>query len=291
MDADQIRRIRSFNRTVTQQVGALNEHFLGRGRPLGESRLLYEIGRDGAEVRELRARLELDSGYMSRLLRALERQGLVAGEPDADDSRVRRVRLTPQGNRELRVLNKRSDDFATSVLTPLSPAQRQHLTSAMAVVERLLRASSVRIAAEAPDSGDARVCLERYFAEIDERFEAGFDPAKSIPAEELVAGGGTFLVARLGARPIGCGALKLNKQGFGEIKRMWVAPDARGLGVGRRILEMLEGLARQRGLATLRLDTNRVLKEAQALYRNHGYREVERWSDEPYAHHWFEKLL
>src|SRR5579863_5920444 len=126
MDTDQIRRIRSFNRAVTQQVGALNEHFLGRGRPLGESRLLYEIGRDGAEVREIRARLELDSGYMSRLLRSLERQGLVAGERDADDSRVRRVRLTPHGRRELAVLNKRSDAFATSILAPLSPAQRQH---------------------------------------------------------------------------------------------------------------------------------------------------------------------
>src|SRR5579871_2994518 len=150
MDADQVRRIRSFNRTVTQQVGALNEHFLGRGRPLGESRLLYEIGDDGAEVRELRARLELDSGYLSRLLRSLERQGLVAGQPDRTDSRVRRVRLTPQGRRELRVLNKRSDAFAISILAPLSPAQRQRLTSAMAVVERLLHAASIRIAAEAP---------------------------------------------------------------------------------------------------------------------------------------------
>lgn len=291
MDTDQVRQIRSFNRAVTQQVGALNEHFLGRGRPLGESRLLYEIGREGAEVRELRARLELDSGYMSRLLRSLERQGLVAGERDADDSRVRKVRLTPHGHRELRVLNKRSDAFATSILAPLSPTQRRHLTSAMAVVERLLRASSVRVAAEAPDSTDARLCLERYFEELDQRFEAGFDPATSIPAARLVGLDGIFLVARLGGQPIGCGALRVNKEGFGEIKRMWVAPDARGLGIGRRILETLERFARQRGLTTLRLDTNRVLKEAHSLYRNQGYREVEPWNDEPYAHHWFEKSL
>ena len=293
MDADQVHLIRSFNRTVTQQVGALNEHFLGRGRPFGESRLLYEIGRVGAEVRELRARLELDSGYMSRLLRSLERQGLVAGERDANDSRVRRVRLTPHGRRELAVLNKRSDAFATSILAPLSPAQRQHLTAAMTVVERLLRAASIRIAAEAPDSADARLCLDRYFEELAERFEAGFDPTKSIPAnaQEFVAPFGIFLVARLGGQPIGCGALKINKRGFGEIKRMWVAPDARGLGAGRRILETLENFARQRGLPTLRLETNRVLKEAQSLYRNHGYREVKPWNDEPYAHHWFEKSL
>jgi DNA-binding MarR family transcriptional regulator len=77
MDADQVRRVRSFNRTVSQRIGALNDHFLDRARPLGEARLLYEIGSAGAEVRKLRARLELDSGYVSRLLRSLERQGLV----------------------------------------------------------------------------------------------------------------------------------------------------------------------------------------------------------------------
>jgi hypothetical protein len=76
-----IRQVCSFNRTVTQRVGALTDDFLDRGRPLGASRLLYEIGRDGTEVRELRARLDLDSGYVSRLLRAVERQGLVAATP------------------------------------------------------------------------------------------------------------------------------------------------------------------------------------------------------------------
>ena len=87
----------------------------------------------------------------------------------------------------------------------------------------------------------------------------------------------------------GCGALKVKDRNIGELKRMWVRADARGLGVGRRILETLETLAREFGLGTLRLETNRTLKEAQALYRKCGYVEVEPFNDEPYAHHWFEK--
>jgi DNA-binding MarR family transcriptional regulator len=94
MDADQVRRLRSFNRTVSQRIGALNDNFLDRRRPLGEARLLYEIGRCGAEVRTLRAGLELDSGYLSRLLRSLERQGLVTAQAAPSDGRVRLVTLT-----------------------------------------------------------------------------------------------------------------------------------------------------------------------------------------------------
>jgi DNA-binding MarR family transcriptional regulator/GNAT superfamily N-acetyltransferase len=293
MDRDNIRQVRSFNRTVTQRVGALTDDFLDRGRPLGASRLLYEIGRDGAEVRDLRARLELDSGYVSRLLRSLERQGLVRSNASPRDARVRRVTLTPKGRREVAELDRRSDTFATSVLAPLSPAQRTSLTAAMAEVERLMRASAIRIEIEAADSADARWCLTQYFSELAARFEAGFDPALSISAnaDELRAPSGAFIVARLGGRPVGCGGLKRNDRKIGEIKRMWVSSDTRGLGVGRRILEALEAHARKFGLRMLRLETNHTLAEAQALYRGCGYVEVAPFNEEPYAHHWFEKSL
>ena len=292
MSAEQVRRVRSFNRTVSQRIGALKDHFLDRDRPLGEARLLYEIGRAGAHVRDLRARLELDSGYVSRLLRSLERQRLVKGQPAANDGRVRRVRLTRTGLRELRELDRRANALAKSVLAPLSVEQRDRLIAAMAEIERLMRASAIQITAEeAPDSADARWCLEQYFRELGNRFKTGFDPAKSIPAnpDELTPPAGVFVVARLGGQPIGCGALKVKDRGIGEVKRMWVAANARGLGVGRRILEMLESRAREFGVSTLRLETNRTLKEAQALYRKCGYLEVEPFNDEPYAHHWFEK--
>lgn len=291
MGCDQTRQVRSFNRAVTQRIGALNDSFLGRGRSLGESRLLYEIGPGGAEVRTLRTKLGLDSGYVSRLLRALERQGLVKARPAADDGRVRRAALTAKGRREVGELDRLSEAYANSVLAPLSAVQRDALVAAMATVERLMRASAVRIVAEAPESGEARWCFDRYFAELKGRFEAGFDPAKSISAEdrELTPPAGVLVIARLDGRPIGCGALKVKGGGVGEVKRMWVSPDARGLGVGRRILEELEARARGFGLATLRLETNKSLTEAQALYRGCGYVEVAPFNDEPYAHHWFEK--
>ena len=292
MDAEQVRRLRSFNRTVSQRIGALQDHFLDRGRPLGEARLLYEIGRAGAEVRDLRARLELDSGYVSRLLRSLERQRLVRAQPAANDGRVRRVRLTRAGLREVRELDRRADALAKSVLAPLGVEQRDRLIAAMAEIERLIRASAVQITVEAPDSADARWCIGQYFRELAGRFKTGFDPAKTIPAnpDELTPPAGVFILARLGGRPIGCGALKVKDRTIGEIKRMWVAADARGLGVGRRILETLETHAREFGVRTLRLETNRTLKEAQALYRKCGYLEVEPFNNEPYAHHWFEKV-
>ena len=291
MDADQVRQVRSFNRAVSQRIGALNDNFLGRNRPLGESRLLCEIGRYGAEVRSLRTRLELDSGYVSRLLRSLERQGLVDAKPGTNDRRVRYVRLTRKGLREAAELDRRSDAFAKSVLAPLSAAQRDHLIAAMAEVERLLRASAVQIKAEPAGSADAIFCLEEYFRELADRFEAGFDRAKSISAnaDELTPPAGVFIIARLYGHPIGCGALKAKDRNIGEVKRMWVRPDARGLGVGRRILETLEMFARQFGLGTIRLETNGALKEAQALYRKSGYIEVAAFNDEPYADHWFEK--
>jgi DNA-binding MarR family transcriptional regulator/GNAT superfamily N-acetyltransferase len=291
MDRDQIEQIRSFNRTVSQRIGALDDRFLNRGRPLSEARLLYEIGRDGAEVRELRARLTLDSGYLSRLLRSLERQGLARARPATNDGRVRRATLTRKGLSELGELDRRADAFAESVLAPLSAAKRGRLVAAMAEVERLIQASAVEIRAEAPNSDDALWCLEHYFRELAARFESGFDPAISVPAnpDELTPPAGAFVIARLDGRPIGCGALKVKGRKIGEIKRMWVASSARGLGLGRRLLATLEQLAWEFGLSVLRLETNRTLEEAQALYRASGYREVPPFNSEPYAHHWFEK--
>ncbi|MCL1633385.1 bifunctional helix-turn-helix transcriptional regulator/GNAT family N-acetyltransferase [Luteimonas sp. SX5] len=291
MDEGQIQQVRRFNRTVTQRIGVLTDDYLGRGRPLSESRLLFEIGREGADLRDLRARLSLDSGYLSRLLRSLEAQGLVTSQRAAGDARVRRAALTRKGLREFGALDRHSEDFASSLLTSLSTRQRERMIAAMAEVERLMRASAVTIEAADLASADARACLEAYFGELQERFENGFDPAlgASSDPEELVPPTGLFLIARLDDRAVGCGALKQRNRGVGEIKRMWVAPDARGLGIAQRLLEALEHHAARMGMDTLQLDTNRALTEARALYARNGYREIPRYNDNPYAHHWFEK--
>lgn len=293
MDEVAVAQVRTFNRTVTQRIGALWDTYLGRDRPLGASRVLWELGDDGTEARELRTRLDLDSGYLSRLLRALERDGLVVVEADPGDARVRRVRPTAAGRSERDLLDRRSDELAWSLLEPLSPSQRTRLTEAMGTVERLLTAGLVEVVVEDPTSPDALACLQAYAEELDARFPTGFDPGHSISAtaEELTAPAGLLLVARLRRRPVGCGALKLHGTAPAEVKRMWVDPAARGLGVGRRILAELEHHARARDVTVLHLETNRSLQEAIALYRSSGYREVEPFNDESYAHHWFEKHL
>jgi len=293
MDAPSIAQIRRFNRTVAEGIGALTDHFLGRGRPYGESRVLWEIGKDGADIRELRDRLGLDSGYVSRLLRSLERQKLVRTRIPAADRRVRRVELTALGRRERAVLDDRSDSLAARILEPLSRKQRASLLAAVTEVERLLQPSLVRFAIERPTSADARWCWQQYFAELDERFENGFDPAVALPVDvhEVTPPGGALIVARLHGRPIGCGSVKTPRGAPAYLKRMWVAREARGLGVGRRLLGELEQYARSAGSTVIHLETNRSLREAIALYRASGYVEVPAFNAEPYAHHWFEKRL
>jgi DNA-binding MarR family transcriptional regulator/GNAT superfamily N-acetyltransferase len=293
MDTLSVQRVRSFNRTVAERIGALDDRFLGRARPMGEARTLWEIGPDGTEVRALRARLALDSGYMSRVLRSLEQQGLVTVDTSPDDRRVRRVHLTEAGRAERAELDRRSDEVAVGILEPLDARQRARLVAAMQEVERLLRATLVHIAIAEPTSADARWCIEQYFSELNARFESGFNPSLSISADahELTPPAGALLIARVRGRPVGCGALKFHPGAPAELKRMWVAPEARGLGLGRRLLQELERHARDNGVEVLRLETNRALSEAIALYRSSGYREVGAFNDEPYAHHWFEKRL
>src|SRR2546430_9117941 len=118
MEPGMIGQVRSFNRAVTQRAGALNDAFLSRGRPLGQARLLWEIGPAGSDVRLLRSRLDLDSGYLSRLLRSLESDGLVAVEPSQADRRVRPGRLPPPRLAQRAGRDPRSREAATPCPQP-----------------------------------------------------------------------------------------------------------------------------------------------------------------------------
>jgi DNA-binding MarR family transcriptional regulator/GNAT superfamily N-acetyltransferase len=293
MNADAVDQVRRFNRTVTQRVGALSDRYLARDRPLGAARLLWEIGTEGCEVRALRSRLGLDSGHASRLLRSLEADGLVRVDPDRSDRRVRVARLTPGGVKERALLDRRSDDLARSILAPLDDGRRQELVDAMAAVERLLTRATVEIRPTDPSHPDARACIRAYIAELERRAESRFDPRAGVTAEphELRPPAGTFLVAYLHGEPVGCGAVKHPPGAPADIKRMWVAESARCRGIARRLLAELEAHAARSGATIARLDTNRALVEAIAMYRSAGYEEVPAFNAEPFAHHWFEKRL
>lgn len=289
-----VAEVRRFSRTVTQRVGALSDHFVSRDRPLAVSRLLWEIGTEGGEVVMLRSRLGVDSGQMSRMLRALEAEELIRVTPSDVDRRIRVARLTEKGLAERAILDKRSDELAASILKPLTGAQQDELLAAMRTVQRLITAGLVELRQVDPELPDAQRCLRAYVAELNRRApQRGFDPSKGATAEphEVRPPNGAFVIAYLRGDAIGCGAVKHQAGNVTDIKRMWLAEPARGLGLGRRLLEHLEQLAREHGSHEAHIETSDVLPEAIALYRSAGYREVPPFNDEPFADRWFSKPL
>ncbi|GAA4372112.1 helix-turn-helix domain-containing GNAT family N-acetyltransferase [Nocardioides caricicola] len=276
--------LRRFNRTYTQRIGALDESFLGTGRPLGVTRLLFEIGYDGATVRELRDRLDLDSGYLTRLLRRLGDDGLVEVHPDPADRRRKVATLTAAGQRAWRDLDDRSEELARAIVGPLTPRQRERLTEALSTADLLVRAATVHLREVSPTDPVAREAVQRYFDELERRFPDGFDPGE--PDHR-----GTFLLASSDGQPVAYGGVQQLSDETGEIKRMWVADDWRGAGLGARMLRELESLAARLGHTRVVLDTNGTLREAIAMYGRAGYTAVERYNDNPYAEHWFAKEL
>jgi len=291
MRTDEAERLRDFNRFYTQTIGVLTDRYLGQRRPLGEARLLFEIGAEGADVRELRARLQFDSGYLSRLLRALESSGLVRTRPNPADNRVRIAELTTKGRSELREQNHRATMVASGLLEPLTLEQRSEVLAAMTLIRRRLRLSRVEIEVIDPDSTEAQGCLTAYAAELALRFPEGYVERDLIPAAEARGQRGAFFVARESGQAIGCAVLCTLAPGVGEIRHLWIAPEARGLGLARRLLGELEREAVARAQQVIRLDTHHVLTEAINLYRTSGYQEIPAYNDDPHAHLWFEKPL
>jgi DNA-binding MarR family transcriptional regulator/ribosomal protein S18 acetylase RimI-like enzyme len=284
-------QVRDFNRFYTQTIGVLTDRYLGQLRPLAEARVLFEVGVDGADVRDLRARLRLDSGYMSRLLRALESAGLIRTQRSLTDSRVHRVELTSRGEAELEDLNTRAVSVARELLEPLDQPKRTELLEAMALIKRHLRLATIEVGVIDPELPAARRSLISYAAELAERFPEGYALEDLLRAADARKPHGLFVAAREEGRVVGCGVLRTPPAGHAEIRHLWVDPEARGIGLGRRMVVELERLALSENYAAIRLDTHRVLLEAIGLYRNLGYRQIAAYDDNPHAHLWFEKPL
>lgn len=293
MDPRLIQTLRLFQRVATRELGLLQDDYLARSRPLGASRLLWEIGDGPIDVASLRERLGLDAGYASRLLRLLEDEGLVSVERHHTDARAKVVVKTTAGAAEVLALDALSDAAASGLLDGLPQNERAELESAARTVTRVLTRRHLEIAIEAPATAAAHWCRDRYFAEIDAIFETGYDPAASIQAtdDDLVMPRGALVVARYHGQPVGCGAVKLPPGQPAHLKRMWVAPTARGLGIAGRMLTLLETIARDSGAAVARLDTNSALTAATSLYRSRGYVQVPDFNGEPHADLWFERAL
>jgi DNA-binding MarR family transcriptional regulator len=291
MTSPDIARVRRFARAVTAEVGALDSSFLGRGRPLGVARVLNAIGAGRSEIGAIRAYLGLDSGLMSRLLRSLEVEGLVVTAPHPTDARRRIASLTAAGEREFEAYEALSNARAALLLERTPHADE--LLRAMDRVALALGQHAITVAEADPRGAAAGACLGAYYAELGRRFAAGFDVALSCDPEsaDMVRPRGTFLLAVADGLPVGCVGLKGSGGPVAEIKRLWIDPAARGLGLAKRLMHDIENAARDLGIRTLRLDTNSALPEALTLYRRSGWVEIDRFNDDPYPDHFFEKVL
>ncbi|MCZ4609657.1 helix-turn-helix domain-containing GNAT family N-acetyltransferase [Streptomyces sp. Lzd4kr] len=290
VSTEHVTAFRRFNRYFTRRIGVLDDHYLGQDRPLGEARLLFEIG-DGMSLRELRSRLGLDAGYLSRMAKALQAQGMVTLSAHPEDSRLRMIEPTAAGRVEVKEQNRRANLVAAGLLDGLGEPQRAELAGALATAHRLLRLASITVTLVDGATPDARACLDGYAADIDERFPEGFDKDDLVAPQEVSGDAGAFFVAYEEDRPVGCGALRRLEPGVGEIRHVWVHPAARRLGLARRLLDALEQEALARHLSIVRLDTHAALTEAQAMYRACGYTAIPAYDDNVYASHWFEKRL
>lgn len=291
MTHDPISRVRRFNRAVTAEVGALDTSFLGRGRPLGAARVLNAIGQGQSEIAAIRDYLNLDSGLMSRLLRGLEDEGLIETVPDQQDARRRVARLTDTGRSEFQEYESLSNAQAKTFLARHSSPE--DLLRAMDIVANSLRRDHITLEEKDPRHEDALYCLGEYYGELARRFDNGFDVSLSRDpdAKDMIRPRGVFLVAMSDGLPVGCVGLKGSGGDIAEIKRLWVAPAARGLGLAKRLMTSAETIARDLSIKILRLDTNSALPEAKQLYRGAGWTEIDRFNDDPYPDTFFEKRL
>ena len=291
MHQDQINRVRKFGRAVAGEVGALEDSFLNRGRPLGSARVLNAIGVGYQKVSDLRAYLKLDTGLLSRLLRGLEAEGLIETTPSPDDRRSRITRLTAKGRAEFDIYETLSDERASNILASHKHARR--LLDAMDVVTIALSRDQIVFEEVDYSSDMAKYCLKANEEELSQRVSSDFTLEQSgVPdLSQMAPPHGTFVVARLEDLAVGCVGIKGSGGQIAEVKRMWIAPAARGLGLARTMMIHAEDAARALGIKTLRLDTNSALFEAVSLYQSMGWIEIDPFNDDPYPDTFFEKQL
>lgn len=291
MTFDPSLRIRRFHRAVTRETGALDQSFLGRGRPLGPARVLNAIGSGIADVDRIREYLGVEKTVLSRFLAGLQKEGLVILTPAVHDGRRRIATLTDAGSTEFSAYETLSNTQARNLLA--SHPKPEKILAAMDLIASALGQNEVEIIVVDPDDPRVGPCLEAFYTELGKRLKHGFDiTLAALPdAEDMRPPRGRFLLAVSDGLPLGCVGIKGTDKDYGEIKRLWVSQAARGMGLARRLMTASEIHAQQLGVTRLRLDTNVVLSEALNLYQKTGWSEIERYNDDPHPTHFFEKQL
>jgi len=289
---DTVAVIRRFNRFYTRAIGVMDKGHVGSPYTLAETRTLYEIATDpGVTPKSIGERTGLDAGYLSRILKRLERDGLVRREPSDVDGRSVVIRPSEEGARLMALLQQRSAAHAEGLIAKLSAPERAQLTAALETVEQLLQGDRGREpwTLEDPALGDygwvVQAHGEIYGREYgwDHRFEAlvarivadfvdDFDPARE-----------RCWIAKQGGRNIGSIFLAKGEGNVAKLRLLLVDPNARGLGVGRRLVEECIAHARQAGYAEMTLWTQSILTAARAIYAQAGFQLVDSWPNRDFG--------
>jgi DNA-binding MarR family transcriptional regulator/GNAT superfamily N-acetyltransferase len=294
---EQITAVRAFNRAYTRRIGVLAHGLLGSPWSLTEVRVMYEIAhRPGVTAAELAAELGLDRGYLSRILKGFEGRRLLSRAPAAEDGRRRHLRLTRAGERAFAPLERRSEAQVRSMLAPLGASGRLALLEAMSTIRGALADAAPaagappQVSLRAHRPGDMGWVVERhgalYFEEYgwNEEFEAlvggitvdfirKFDPARE-----------RCWIAEAGGRRVGCVFLVAQDESTAKLRLLLVEPAARGLGLGRRLVEECVRFARAAGYQRIVLWTHANLSAARRLYEQAGFRRTAHESRHSFGH-------
>jgi DNA-binding MarR family transcriptional regulator/GNAT superfamily N-acetyltransferase len=273
--------VRRFNRFYTRRIGVLQDDYLGSSFPLPQARVLYELGERGnSTASELGAELDLDAGYLSRLLASLRRQGLVEAEAPNEDRRRRHLTLTPRGRKAFAALDESSRRAMGEMLAPLAPAHREKLVQAMGTVRSVLSQERKNIALRAHRPGDIGWVISRHGKVYDDEYGWG------LGFEALVGEiGARFLrdfdakrercwIAEMDGEPVGSVFVVKTAANVAKLRLLLVEPHARGHGVGKRLVQECIDFARRAGYRKLVLWTQSNLTAARAIYAALGFRKV-----------------
>ena len=275
--------VRRFNRFYTRRIGALQPGYLGSPFPLPQARVLYELGHRGeCTASELGAELDLDLGYLSRLLQGLRRQQLVQGEAAKHDARQTRLSLTLKGRKAFGALDDGSRRAMGGMLAPLPAAHRQKLVQAMQTVQTVLEpnAAKAKITLRAHRPGDMGwviqahgaiyeqeygwgVRFEALVAEIAAKFIQNFDPKRE-----------RCWIAEMDGAPVGSVFVVKESASIAKLRLLIVEPPARGQGLGKRLVAECIAFARRAGYKKLVLWTQSNLLAARAIYAAQGFKKM-----------------
>jgi DNA-binding MarR family transcriptional regulator/N-acetylglutamate synthase-like GNAT family acetyltransferase len=281
--AEDVARIREFNRFYTNQIGVLREGLLGSRYSLTEARVLYELGRsERLETKALRESLDADRGYLSRILTRFERAGLVRRARSELDGRRQTLELTGPGRSLLEDLDRRAGEEIGAGLESVEESDRARLLAAMGTIREVLGpgARPARFELREPRAGDLGWVVARHGAVYaasygwDESFEALVARIVADFAADRGEGPERAWIAEAGGAPVGCVFCTRRDEETAQLRLLLVERRARGLGIGRALVEACVGFAREAGYRRLVLWTDEVLAGARRIYEGAGFRLV-----------------